>query len=94
MNYRIIYTESYNKRAAKFIKKHPELIGQYEKTLNLLELNPYHPSLRLHKLSGRLDELYSVSINISYRITMEFLISKKTIIPVKIGSHDEAYKRI
>ena len=91
MNYRIIYTESYNKRAAKFMKKHPELIGQYEKTLNLMELNPYHPSLRLHKLSGRLDELYSVSINISYRITMEFLISEKKIIPVKIGSHDEAY---
>ena len=91
MNYKIIYTNSYNKRAAKFIKKHPELTRQYEKTLELLELNPYHPSLKLHGLSGKLDELYSVSINISYRITMEFLISEKTIIPVKIGTHDEAY---
>jgi len=91
MNYKIIYTNSYNKRAAKFIKKHPELSGQYERTLELLELNPFHPSLKLHRLSGKLDELYSISINISYRITLEFLISEKTIIPVKIGTHDEAY---
>ena len=89
--YKIIYTRGYNKRAARFIKKHPELIGQYEKTLKLLELNPFHPSLKLHKLSGKLNEFYSVSINISYRITLEFIISEKTIIPVKIGTHDEAY---
>ena len=61
MSYKIIYTNSYNKRAAKFIKKHPELTGQYEKTLELLELNPFHPSLKLHRLSGKLDELYSLS---------------------------------
>lgn len=47
--------------------------------------------LRLHKLSGRLQDLYSVSVNISYRITLEFLISDNTIIPVNIGSHDEVY---
>lgn len=91
MKYKIIYTKSYNKRAAKFIKKHPDLVGQYKKTLELLELNPFHPALQLQKLSGKLDELHSISINISYRITMEFIISEKTIIPVRIGTHDEVY---
>ncbi|MFH0975388.1 MAG: plasmid stabilization protein [Spirochaetota bacterium] len=87
----IIYTESYLKRAAKFAKKHPELISQYEKTLKLLELNPNHPSLRLHKLHGRMSELYSVSINISYRISIDFLIEDNKVIPIDIGSHDEIY---
>jgi mRNA-degrading endonuclease YafQ of YafQ-DinJ toxin-antitoxin module len=87
----IIYTESYLRRARKFFKKHPELIGQYAKVLRLLEANPAHPSLRLHKLSGRLSELYSVSINISYRMCIEFLIENGRIIPVDIGSHDEVY---
>jgi len=87
----IIYTDSYVKRAKKFIKKHPELISQYEKTLKLIELNPSHPSLRLHKLQGKLTELYSVSINISYRITIDFLIEDNKIIPVDIGSHDDVY---
>jgi Plasmid maintenance system killer protein. len=87
----IIYTDSYLKRAKKFFKKHPELISQYEKTLKLLELNPNHPSLRLHKLHGKLSELYSVSINISYRISIDFLIEDNKIIPVDIGSHDHVY---
>lgn len=91
MKYKIIFTESYNRRAAKFIKKHPELIKQYTKTLELLELNPYHPSLRLHKLKGKLQDLHSISINVSYRITIEMIISETTIIPINVGSHDETY---
>ena len=91
MNFRILYTTSYIKRAARFAKRHPDLIQQYEKTLKLLELNPYHPSLRIHRLKGHLSDLHSVSINISYRITLEFLISDGVIIPVNVGSHDEVY---
>ena len=91
MSYRIIYTKSYIRRAARFIKKHPELISQYEKTLKLLELDPFHPSLRLHKLKGKLREFHAVSINIGYRILIEFLLNEKTIIPVNVGSHDEVY---
>lgn len=87
----LVYTESYNKRAAKFIQKHSDLLSQYKKTLELLELNPWHPSLRLHKLKGKLSELYSVSINISYRISIYFVLEDDTIIPVDIGSHDEIY---
>ena len=89
----IIYTDSYLNRVKKFIKKHPKIISQYEKTLKLLELNPTHPSLRLHKLSGKLCELHSVSINISYRISIYFLIDEDKIILVDIGSHDEVYQK-
>lgn len=73
------------------MRRHPDLIGQYEKTLELLELNPFHPALRLHKLKGALGDLRSVSINISYRITIEFLIDGRIIIPVDVGSHDQVY---
>ena len=92
MKYKIIYAKSYIRRAEKFIKKYPELIGQYEKTIRLLELNPFHPSLRLHRLSGKLSELFAVSINISFRINLELLITKKEIILVSIGIHDNVYK--
>ena len=88
---KIIYTESYIKRAKKFIGQHPGIISQYEKTLKLLELNPSHPSLRIHKLKGRLEKLYSVSINISYRICIDFVIDEDTIIPIDIGKHDDVY---
>jgi len=92
VQYRLLYTKLYLKRAAKFIKRHPELIAQYKKVLNLLELDPYHPSLRLHPLKGSLSGLHSVSINISYRITLELLIEDGQLIPVNVGSHDEVYR--
>jgi len=91
MPYKIVYTDSYTKRAVRFLKKHPDVLKQYEKTLTLLELNPHHPSLRLHRLKGKLSDLHSVSINISYRITITFLITEKTIVPIDVGSHDEVY---
>jgi toxin HigB-1 len=90
--YEIVFTPEYNRRAGKFFRKHADLISQYEKVLGLLELDPFHPSLRLHKLLGKLSELHSVSINIHYRLTVEFLVHGKTITPVDVGSHDEAYR--
>jgi mRNA-degrading endonuclease YafQ of YafQ-DinJ toxin-antitoxin module len=91
MLYRLIYTDGYVRRARKFLKKHPQIIGQYEKTLELLELNPHHPSLRLHSLQGQLSGLSSVSINMSYRIVLELIIQDRDIILVDIGNHDNVY---
>lgn len=89
--YRLVYPDSYIRRAKKFLKKHPELHNQYQKTLELLELNPHHPSLRLHGLQGRLSGLSSVSITMSYRIVLEMVIRESDIILVDIGSHDHVY---
>lgn len=91
--YRILYTPSYEARAARFLKKHPELRNQYAKNLELLELNPYHPSLRLHKFKTACFEGYSVSINLSNRISLEFFIEAADIIPVNIGDRQDIYGR-
>jgi mRNA-degrading endonuclease YafQ of YafQ-DinJ toxin-antitoxin module len=91
MSFQLLFTEQYQKRAIRFLKRHPDLRGQYLKTLQLLEINPHHPSLRLHALVGRLQGLHSVSINLSYRITLEMLIHDQQIIPVNVGDHDVVY---
>ncbi len=91
MAYRLIFPHSYIKRAKAFIRQHPELLKQYEKALLLLEHNPHHPSLRLHPLNGKLKGLHSVSINISYRLTIELIITEQTITLINVGSHDEVY---
>lgn len=89
--YKLLITESYLKRAQKFFMKHPEIFNQYEKVLKILCINPQHPSLRFHKLSGNLKGLSSVSINISYRLILRFIIKDKRILLIDIGSHDEVY---
>lgn len=91
MPYQLVFTEDYTRRALRFLKRHPDLKAQYAKTLALLEANPHHPSLRLHALSGRMAGLHSVSINVSYRITLELLIKDQQIIPINVGDHDTVY---
>ena len=91
MPYTLLFTEHYSRKAARFLKRHPELRQQYLKTLQILEANPTHPSLRLHPLKGNLQGLHAVSINLSYRITLELLIQEQHIIPINVGDHDAVY---
>lgn len=91
MPYKIDITQSFEKRLIRFLKKHQDIVTKYKKTILLLEANPFHPSLRLHKLSGNLEALHSVSLDMQYRITMEFYIQDERIVLVNIGTHDEVY---
>jgi mRNA-degrading endonuclease YafQ of YafQ-DinJ toxin-antitoxin module len=88
----LIFTEQYNRRAARFLKRHPEVREQYRKTLLLLQANPHHPSLRLHALAGKFKGLHSVSINLAYRITIDFIIRERQIVPINVGDHDAVYR--
>jgi len=89
--YKLIETSLYRKRVKKFLKKHPQIFSKYKKTIFFLETNPYHPSLRLHKLQGNLNEYHSISIDMDYRIIIDFIIVNDEIILIDIGSHDEVY---
>ncbi|MBK8349388.1 MAG: type II toxin-antitoxin system RelE/ParE family toxin [Saprospiraceae bacterium] len=59
--------------------------------MKLLGADPSHPSLRLHKLKGNLSDLYSVSLNMQYRILLNFIIKDDQIILINIGDHDGMY---
>ena len=89
---KLITTIHYEKKLMDFKRKHPELKNKYHKTLTLLVSNPYHPSLRLHKLKGELSEFYSISLNMKYRILLDFIIVDDKIILIDIGNHDEVYQ--
>lgn len=91
MKYKLVFPESYIRRARKSLRKHLEIHGQYRKTLELLEFDPHHPSLRLHSLQGNLSGLSSVSINISYRIVIQLIVEGNEILFINIGKHDQVY---
>ncbi len=48
--------------------------------------NPFHPSLRLHKLKGKLQGLWSISIDRKNRIIFDALENGEVLF-VSIGSH-------
>lgn len=91
MTWTLVFTDQYNRRAARFLKRHPHTREQYRKTLLLLQANPHHPSLRLHALGVKLAGLHSVSINLSYRITLELVIRGRRIVLINVGDHDAVY---
>jgi mRNA-degrading endonuclease YafQ of YafQ-DinJ toxin-antitoxin module len=92
MTWPLVFTEQYTRRAARFLKRHPEAAGVYSKTLGLLVANPHHPALQLHALKGKLAGLHSVSITLAYRITLELIVTEKDIILINVGDHDEVYR--
>lgn len=89
--YVLVFTERYLRIAARFLKRHPDMTRPYEKTLALLEVNPHHPSLRLHSLGGRLTGIHSVAINLSYRVTLQLLVGEREIVPLNVGDHVTVY---
>jgi addiction module RelE/StbE family toxin len=91
--YKIFFTKKYEKIAKNFFKKHQNLKAKYQKTINILQQNPFHPSLRLHKLKGNLKEYYSISLDLEYRIILDFIIVENEIILIDIGSHDDVYDK-
>jgi hypothetical protein len=77
-----------NDTERKFVKKHPEILGHSEKCLLLMASNPSPPFASTHcKASSK----NSISITLSDRLTIEFLIDGKEIIPIAIGTHDQVY---
>ena len=92
VSWRLVITDDYRERATRFLRQRPDLAARYFRTIELLEANPHHPSLRLHALRGKLSGLHAVSINLSYRITIEMEIREHEIVPVNVGAHEEIYR--
>ena len=80
------------KDIVKIQKKNKNLAERIEKQIALFEENPKHPSLRIHKLAGSMGNLCSISISMSIRMVY-ILLDEDTALFVKIGTHDEVYKR-
>ena len=90
--YILVWTAHFSRAAKKFAKRHPELKKKVAATLRDLEKDPFQPHLDYHHLGGKQPGIQAVSITDSYRVTLTVMITKKEIILLDIGSHDEVYK--
>lgn len=79
-----------DRELAKIKQKNKKLSDKISKQLSLFTTNPKHPSLRLHKLSGNADNVWSISITMSIRMLYR-LIEDGTAYFFDIGTHEEVY---
>lgn len=80
-------TAYFNKNLSKKIRKNPQLKAKVKKQIELLRENLRHPSLQLHKLTGKRAQEYSFWIEGNLRIT--FMIIDDEILFTDIITHDE-----
>ena len=87
---KIELSSSFKKSFKKIASKRPELaIITLEKIL-LFSVHPHHPSLKYHKLKGKLDGLWSFSVENDLRVLVD-MIKDDTALFVMMGTHDEVY---
>lgn len=76
----------------KRIKAHDKkLTEKIVKQLVLFQENHLHPSLRVHKLSGNLKNIWSISIDKSFR--MLYFFDENGAYFFDIGTHNQVYKK-
>lgn len=75
----------------KIKKKDKHLALSIKKQLFLFGNDPGHPSLRVHKLSGKVEHKWSISINMGLRMVY-ILLENGVAYFVDIGTHDEVYR--
>jgi addiction module RelE/StbE family toxin len=93
MNIKLIETGKFIRKANKLVRKNKFLDRKLEVVLDKLVSNPFDPSLKTHKLKGKLSEFYSASVTDDIRIIFQFAEDKNdlSILLLSIGSHNEVY---
>ena len=79
------------KKLEKIKAKDKQLTGKIQKQLELFQENHFHPSLRIHKLSGNLENIWSIAVG--RNLHMLFFLSGEAAYFFDIGTHDQVYKK-
>ena len=87
----VSFSDSFKKVFSKRIKS-SEMVSAFWIRLELFVNDPFDASLKTHKLSGKLKDLWSFSIEYDLRVIFYFTKDKpKRAIFVDIGTHDDVY---
>ena len=91
MNWSILTTASFDRRARKFLARRPDLRPRLGEILTQLAVDPFEPALKLHARGGKLQGLQAVSLTYRHGITLTLQITAQEILLIDIGGHDEVY---
>ena len=86
----VSFSSAFKRAFKKRIKGNADLEARFWQKLEQFTADPFASSLKTHKLSGKLKELWSFSVDYDERILFYFTEDEKAVF-VDIGSHDEVY---
>jgi addiction module RelE/StbE family toxin len=86
----VSFSSSFKRAFKKRIKGNTDLESKFYQKLEQFATDSFDPSLKTHKLSGKLKDFWSFSIDYDARVLFYFTEDEKAVF-VDIGSHDEVY---
>lgn len=86
----VAFTSAFVRSLKRSVGKNPVRRTRFEKALGTFIENPFAESLRTHKLSGKLKERWSFTVEYDLRVIFRFLENGNAIFE-EIGSHDDVY---
>jgi addiction module RelE/StbE family toxin len=86
----IIWGSRFKRAYKKIVKQYPDIKEKLSDSLNIFVKDPFHPTLKTHKLGGPLRGNYAFTVGYDLRVVFKFL-SKKEVLLETIGTHDEVY---
>ena len=86
----IAFSSSFKRAFKKNVAGNASLEMRFWERVELFKKNPFDPKLRTHKLSGKLKDLWSFSVEHDLRVIFSFADQTRVIF-VDIGSHKEVY---
>jgi len=84
----------FGREYVKISKRNPQLLYRIDNVIRSLEINPFDPSLKTHKLKGKLYGLWACKVTEDIRILFEIAedVNKELYIHLlSVGKHDEIY---
>ena len=86
----VSFSSSFKRAFKNRIKGNADLETRFWQKLEQFAVDPFDPSLKTHKLSGKLKEFWSFSVDSDGMVLFYFTEEEKAVF-VDIGSHDEVY---
>jgi len=87
----ITFSSSFKKAFKKKIKQRKAIEDAFWESAELFVNDPFDAKLKTHKLSGKLDGLWSFSIEYNIRVVFFFEDNNSKAVFIDIGSHNEVY---
>lgn len=87
---KINFSTHFNHSLKRLARRKPELIPMIIEKILLFSRHFNHPSLSVHKLTGKLHNNWAFSIEYDLRIIFRYT-DDGNIVFIDIGSHDEVY---
>lgn len=91
----LVFSSSFKRSFKSITRREPNLEEKIANRLNILVDDPFHPSLKTHKLKGKLSGVWACTVEYDCRIVFNFKKHPDSeieeILLIDIGSHDEVY---